>query len=99
MELFGSIVKLLDFIEYFLNQTIMIVSKANNEQYNSLKKDLYGSIQSELDKLFTKSHLVSASSDASMNRTHITFEYVDDNVVRRETISIPSSLFTVSEKK
>ena len=99
MELSGSIVKLLDFIEYFLNQTIMIVSKANNEQYNSLRRDLYGSIQSELDKLFTKSHLVSASTDTSTNRTHITFEYVDENVVRRETISIPSSLFTVSEKK
>lgn len=99
MELFGSIVKLLDFIVHFLNQTIMIVSKANSEQYNSLRKDLYGSIQSELDKLFTKSHLVSVSTDTSTYRTHITFEYVDGNVVRRETISIPSSLFTVSEKK
>ena len=77
----------------------MIVSKANNEQYNSLRRDLYGSIQSELDKLFTKSHLVSASTDTSTNKTYITFEYVDKNVVRRETISIPSSLFTVPEKK
>ena len=91
--------KQLDYIKYFLNQTIMIVSKANNEQYNSLKRDLCGSVQSELDKLFTKAHLVDVHTDEHLNKTYITFEYVDMGMVRKETISIPSSLFTVPEKK
>lgn len=99
MELFGSIMKLLDFIVHFSNQTIMIVSKANNEQYDSFKRNLTRSINTEFDKLFTRAHLVSTRTDTSMNKTHITFEYVDENVIRRETISIPSSLFAVSEKK
>ena len=77
----------------------MIVSKAHDEQYNSLIKVLYGSIQLELDKLFTKSHLVNAHTDNSLNKTYITFEYVDGALVRKETISIPSSLFTVIENK
>ena len=77
----------------------MIVSKANNEQYNSLKRDLVGSINTEFDKLFTKAHLVNAHTDDHLNKTYITFEYVDMGMVRKETISIPSILFTVPEKK
>ena len=77
----------------------MIVSKANNEQYNSFKRDLAVSINTELEKLFTKAHLVNAHTDDSLNKTYITFEYVDGALVRKETISIPSSLFTVTENK
>ena len=77
----------------------MIVSKANNETYNSLKRDLVSSINTEFDKLFTIAHLVNAHTDNSLNKTYITFEYVDGALVRKETISIPSSLFTVPEKK
>ena len=77
----------------------MIVSKANNKSYDAFKKDLYGSINTEFDKLFTIAHLVNAHTDNSLNKTYITFEYVDGASVRKETISIPSSLFTVPEKK
>ena len=78
---------------------LMVISRSDNEKYNSTKRDIVGSIQTEFDKLFTKSHLVDMHTDNALNKTYITFQYVEDNMVRKETISIPSSLFTVPEKK
>ena len=77
----------------------LIVSRSDNEKYNSLKRDIVGSIQTEFDKLFTKSHLVDMHTDTVLNKTYITFQYVDNNMIRKETIAIPNSLFTVVEPK
>ena len=77
----------------------LIVSRSDNEKYNSLKRDIVGSIHTEIEKLFTKSHLVDTHTDNTLNKTYITFQYVDNNMVHKETIAIPSSLFTVVEPK
>lgn len=78
---------------------LVVISRSDNEKYNSTKRDIVGSIHTEFEKLFTKSHLVDMHTDKALNKTYITFQYVEDNMVRKETITIPSSLFTVPENK
>lgn len=72
------------------------ISCSNAEQWKGLSADIKGSITTVFDNLFNKSHVVHMQTRD--NITYLTFDYVDDGVVRSETIRIPSSLFEVKEE-
>ena len=71
------------------------ISCSNSEQWCELSKDIKGSINNVLDNYFKKSHVIHLTTRDTI--TCITFEYVEDGVVRSETIRLPSNLFSVAE--
>lgn len=71
------------------------ISCSNAEQWKGLSADIKGSIATVFDNLFNKSHVVRIQTRD--NITYLIFDYVEEGVVRSETIRIPSNLFEVKE--
>jgi hypothetical protein len=71
------------------------ISCSNAEQWKGLSADIKGSIATVFDNLFNKSHVVRIQ--IRDNITYLIFDYVEEGVVRSETIRIPSNLFEVKE--
>ena len=67
----------------------------NTEQWKELSDDIKSSIATVFDNLFNKSHVVHAHTRD--NTTYLVFDYVDNGLVRSETIRIPSNLYEVKE--
>ena len=72
------------------------ISCSNAEQWKGLSDDIKGSIATVFDNLFNKSHVVRMQTRD--NITYLTFDYVEEGIVRSETIRIPNSLFDVKEE-
>lgn len=72
------------------------ISCSNAEQWKGLSADIKGSIATVFDNLFNKSHVVRMQTRE--NITYLTFDYVEEGIVRSETIRIPSNLFDVKEE-
>ena len=71
------------------------ISCSNAEQWKGLSDDIKGSIVTVFDNLFNKSHVVRMQTRE--NITYLSFDYVENDIVRSETIRIPSNLFEVKE--
>lgn len=72
-------------------------SISNLEQYEAVKADIQGSINTKLDELFKKAHLMSIRTDGC--KTHLTFEWVENGSLLRDTIWVDSRLFSEPPSK
>lgn len=75
---------------------MMHYSISNAEQYNAVNADIQGSICSVIDKLFKQSHMVVVRTDGE--KTFVTFEWVENGVLKRDTTWFDSKLFKEPNK-
>ena len=72
------------------------ISRAEISQWESVQKDIKGSIMSSLDELFKNAHLVRIGTTGD-GKTHIHFDEVVNNTVCTTLIMVSSKLFKVKE--
>ena len=72
------------------------ISRAEVSQWDSVQKDIKGSIMSSFDELFKNAHLVRINTTAE-GKTYIYFDEVVNNSVCTTSIMISSRLFKVKE--
>ena len=72
------------------------ISRAEISQWESVQKDIKGSIISSLDELFKNAHLVRFNTTGD-GRTYIHFDEVVNNTVCTTSIMVSSRLFKTKE--